>query len=33
MPAAARGGAQATTRATPATFGTATVMIDDAISG
>jgi hypothetical protein len=28
-----RGGAHATMRSTPATFGTATVMTDDAISG
>ena len=33
MPAPLRGGAQATTRPTPATLGTATVMTDEPISG
>ena len=33
MPDGPRGGAHATTRATPATFGTSTVMIAEAISG
>ena len=32
-PRPARGGAQATTRATPAAFGTATVMNEEPISG
>jgi hypothetical protein len=33
MPCPARGGAQATTLGTPATFGTTTVMIEDASIG
>jgi hypothetical protein len=33
MPCGEIGGAQATTRSTPATFGTTVVISDDAISG